>query len=77
MLDFTDALNLLKSGHTIQRPDSHLSSTSYFVKYEDGKQYLFVRQTRLNSPDVVEERTTFDWDDLTATTWEVVETPAK
>jgi hypothetical protein len=72
MFDITRALEELKAGHSIQRPDSHISGTSYFVKNEDGKDYLFVRQTRLNSPEVVEEPTTFDWDDLIATNWEKV-----
>lgn len=75
MLDISGALNLLKAGHSIQRPGSNMTSTSYFLKNENGKDYLFVRQTRLNSSDVIEEPTAFDWDDLTST-WEAVETPA-
>jgi hypothetical protein len=72
MLDINSALNSLKAGHSIQRPDSSLRNTSYFLKTENGKQHLFVRQTRLNSPEVIEEPSTFDWDDLIATNWEVV-----
>ena len=72
MLDITSALNMLKAGHSIQRPDSNLRNTSYFLKKYNGKEHLFVRQTRLNSSDVIEEPSTFDWDDLTATNWEVV-----
>jgi hypothetical protein len=72
MHDISSALNLLKAGHTIQRPDSNMSDTAYFVKEYNGRQHLFVRQTRLNSPEVIEEPSTFDWDDLIATNWEVV-----
>ena len=75
MLDIASALNLLKAGHTIQRPDSNMSNTSYFVRKENGKDCLFVRQTRLNSSELIEEPSTFDWDDLIATNWEVVTTP--
>jgi hypothetical protein len=74
MLDISGALDLLKAGHSIQRPGSHMSGTSYFLKNDNGKKYLFVRQTRLNSPEVIEEPTAFDWDDLTETNWQVVET---
>jgi hypothetical protein len=75
MLDISGALNLLKEGHSIQRPGSNMTGTSYFLKKENGKDHLFVRQTRLNSSDVIEEPTAFDWDDLTST-WEVAETSA-
>jgi hypothetical protein len=74
MLDITSALNMLKAGHSIQRPDSNLRNTSYFLRKHNGKEHLFVRQTRLNSSEVIEEPSTFDWDDLTATNWEVVTT---
>jgi hypothetical protein len=74
MLDISGALNLLKAGHSIQRPGSNMTGTSYFLKNDNGKECLFVRQTRLNSSEVIEEPTAFDWDDLTATTWQVVET---
>jgi hypothetical protein len=73
MLDINGALNLLKAGHSIQRPGSNMGGTSYFLKNDNGKECLFVRQTRLNSSEVIEEPTAFDWDDLTAT-WEVVKT---
>jgi hypothetical protein len=73
MPDIYGALNLLKAGYSIQRPGSNMSGTSYFLKSDNGKECLFVRQTRLNSSEVIEEPTAFDWDDLTAT-WEVVET---
>jgi hypothetical protein len=73
MHDINGALNLLKAGHSIQRPGSNMKGTSYFLKNENGKEWLYVRQTRLNSSEVIEEPTAFDWDDLTAT-WEVVET---
>lgn len=76
MLDINGALNSLKAGHSIQRPGSHMKGTSYFLKNENGKDWLYVRQTRHNSPEVIEEPTAFDWDDLTAT-WEVVETTSK
>ena len=72
MLDISSALNSLKAGHRIQRPDSNLRNTSYFLKKENGKHCLYVRQTRLNSSEVIEEPSTFDWDDLTATNWEEV-----
>lgn len=72
MHDITSALNLLKAGHTIQRPDSNMSNTAYFVREYNGKPHLFVRQARLNSSEVIEEPSTFDWDDLVATNWEVV-----
>jgi hypothetical protein len=75
MLDINGALKLLKAGHSIQRPGPNMTGTSYFLKSENGKDYLFVRQTRLNSPEVIEEPTAFDWDDLTSN-WEVVETPS-
>jgi hypothetical protein len=39
-----------------------------------GKQYLFVRQALENSIELLEYPSTFDWDDLIATTWEVVST---
>ena len=74
MLDINGALNLLKAGHSIQRTGSNMMGTSYFLKNENGKEYLFVRQARLNSSEVIEEPTAFDWDDLTATTWQVVQT---
>lgn len=74
MLDISGALNLLKAGHSIQRPGSNMTGTSYFLKNDNGRDCLFVRQTRLNSSEVIEEPTAFDWDDLTATTWQVVET---
>jgi hypothetical protein len=73
MHDINGALNLLKAGHSIQRPGSNMKGTSYFLKNENGKEWLYVRQTRVNSSEVIEEPTAFDWDDLTAT-WEVVET---
>lgn len=72
MFDITSALKVLKEGHSIHRPDSDLRKTSYFIKKVNGKEQLFVRQTRLNSSDIVEEPSTFDWDDLTATNWGVV-----
>jgi hypothetical protein len=72
MLDISSALNSLKAGHSIQRPDSNLRNTSYFVKKENGKDCLYVRQTRLNSSEVIEEPSTFDWDDLIATNWEEI-----
>jgi hypothetical protein len=74
MLDISGALNLLKAGHSIERPGSNMKGTSYFLKNENGKEYLFVRQTRLNSSEVIEEPSAFDWDDLTANTWKAVET---
>jgi hypothetical protein len=74
MLDISGALNLLKAGHSIQRPGLNMEGTSYFLKTENGTECLFVRQTRLNSSEVIEEPTAFDWDDLTATTWQMVET---
>jgi hypothetical protein len=73
MLDISGALNLLKAGHSIERPGPDMKGTSYFVKNENGKEYLFVRQRRLNSSEVIEEPTAFDWDDLTAKTWQAVE----
>jgi hypothetical protein len=73
MLDINGALNLLKAGHSIERPGSNMRGTSYFVKNENGRESLFVRQTRLNSSEAIEEPTAFDWDDLTATTWQAVE----
>jgi hypothetical protein len=73
MLDISGALNLLKAGHSIERPGSNMKGTSYFIKKENGKEFLFVRQTRLNSSEVIEEPTAFDWDDLTAKTWKAVE----
>jgi hypothetical protein len=77
MLDISAALNSLKAGQSIERPGSNMRGTSYFVKNENGRDTLFVRQTRTNSPEVIEEPTAFDWDDLTATTWQVVESPSK
>jgi hypothetical protein len=74
MLDISGALNLLKAGHSIERPGPDMKGTSYFVKNENGKEYLFVRQRRLNSSEVIEEPTAFDWEDLTANTWQAVET---
>jgi hypothetical protein len=74
MLDITGALNLLRAGHSIERPGPEMKGTSYFVKNENGKQCLFVRQRRLNSSEVIEEPTAFDWEDLTAKTWQAVET---
>jgi hypothetical protein len=74
MLDICAALNMLKAGHRIQRPDSGIRYTSYFLKYDHGKQYLFVRQAPENSTELLEYPSTFDWDDLIATTWEVVST---
>ena len=74
MLDISGALNLLKAGHSIERSGPDMKGTSYFVKNENGKEYLFVRQRRLNSSEVIEEPTAFDWDDLTAKTWQAVET---
>lgn len=74
MLDISGALNLLKAGHSIERPGPDMKGTSYFVKNENGKEYLFVRQRRLNSSEVIEEPTAFDWDDLTAKTWQAVDT---
>jgi hypothetical protein len=74
MLDINAALNLLKAGHSIERPGSNMKGTSYFLKNENGKDYLFVRQRRLNSSEVIEEPTAFDWDDLTEKNWQVVET---
>jgi hypothetical protein len=74
MFDISGALNLLKAGHSIERPGSNMKGTSYFLKNENGKQCLFVRQTRLNSSEVIEEPTAFDWDDLIANTWKAVET---
>jgi hypothetical protein len=50
-----------------------MKGTSYFLKKENGKEYLFVRQTRLNSSEVIEEPTAFDWDDLTEKNWQVVQ----
>jgi hypothetical protein len=76
VLDISSALEKLKAGHTIQRPDSNLRNTSYFLKKYHGKDHLFVRQTRLHSSEVIEEPSTFDWDDLIATNWEVVTTPS-
>src|SRR3984893_19512333 len=73
MLDISGALNLLKAGHSIERSGPDMKGTSYFVKNENGKEYLFVRQTRLTSSQVIEEPTAFDWDDLTAKTWQAVE----
>jgi hypothetical protein len=72
MHDISSALSLLKAGHTIQRPDSNMSNTAYFLKEYNGKLHLFVRQARLNSSEVIEEPSTFDWEDLVATNWEVV-----
>ncbi len=77
MLDISGALNLLKAGHSIERPGSNMRGTSYFLKNENGREHLFVRQTRLNSPEVIEEPTAFDWDDLSATTWQQATTPTK
>jgi hypothetical protein len=74
MLDICAALNMLKAGHRIQRPDSNMRYTSYFLKYDNGKQYLFVRQALENSTELLEYPSTLDWDDLIATTWEVVST---
>jgi hypothetical protein len=74
MLDITGALNLLKAGRSIERQGSNMKGTSYFLKNENGKNYLYVRQTRHNSAEAIEEPTAFDWDDLTATTWQAVET---
>jgi hypothetical protein len=74
--DINGALKMLKEGHTIQRPDSNMSGTSYFLRHEHGKDHLYVRQLRVNSSDVIEEPSTFDWDDLTATNWDVVPAPA-
>ena len=74
VLDINGALNALKAGHSIQRPDSNLRNTSYFLKKDNGKEVLFVRQTRLTSSELIEEPSTFDWEDLTATNWEVVTT---
>jgi len=74
MFDISGALNLLKAGHRIQRPDSNMRNVSYFLKYDNGKQYLFVRQALENSIELLEYPSTFDWDDLIATTWEVVST---
>ncbi len=76
MPDIATALNLLKAGHSIHRPDSNARNTSYFLRKEHGKDHLFVRQTRLNSSEVIEEPTAFDWDDLIATNWEVVTSPS-
>ena len=53
-----------------------MSGTSLLLKHEHGKDHLYVRQSRLNSSDVIEEPSTFDWDDLTATNWDVVKTPS-
>ena len=50
MHDINDALNLLKAGHSIQRPGSNMKGTSYFLKNENGKEWLYVRQTRLIHP---------------------------
>jgi hypothetical protein len=77
MLDITGAVKMLKEGHSIHRPDSNLRNTSYFLKKEHGKDHLFVRQTRLNSTEVIEEPSTFDWDDLIATNWDLVKTTHK
>jgi hypothetical protein len=77
MLDISGALNSLKAGHSIERPGSNMRGTSYFVKNENGRDTLFVRQTRTNSSEVIEEPTAFDWDDLIATTWQVVESSSK
>jgi hypothetical protein len=74
MLDISGALNLLKAGHSIERPGSNMRGTSYFLKNDNGKECLFVRQMRLNSSEVIEEPTAFDWDDLTEKNWQVVET---
>lgn len=73
MLDIIGALNSLKAGHSIERTGSNMKGTSYFLKNENGRHHLYVRQTRLNSSEAIEEPTAFDWDDLTATTWQVVE----
>jgi hypothetical protein len=40
------------------------SHTSYFLKDDNGKTHLFVR---LDSSEVIEEPSTADWDDLSAT----------
>jgi len=76
VLDIASALNMLKAGHSIRRPDSNHKNTSYFLKQYNGKEHLFVRQTRLNSSEVIEEPSTFDWEDLIATNWEVGTTPS-
>ena len=73
MLDISGALNLLKAGHSIERPGSNMKGTSYFLKKENGKECLFVRQTRLNLSEVIEEPTAFDWDDLNEKNWQVVQ----
>jgi hypothetical protein len=44
MHDINGALNLLKAGHSIQRPGSNMKGTSYFLKNENGKEWLYVRQ---------------------------------
>jgi hypothetical protein len=75
VLDIAGALNMLKAGHSIRRPDASLRNTSYFLGKHNGKDHLFVRQTRLNSSEVIEEPSTFDWEDLIATNWEVVKPP--
>ena len=72
MFDISSALKMLREGHSIQRPDSNMRNTSYFLKKENGKEHLYVRQNRMDSSEVIEEPSTFDWDDLTATNWEVV-----
>ena len=72
VLDITSALKKLKEGHSIQRSGSDMKHTSYFLKKEHGKDHLYVRQTRQHSAEAIEEPTAFDWDDLTATNWEVV-----
>jgi hypothetical protein len=74
MLDISGALKLLKAGQSIERPGSNMKGTSYFLKKENGKDCLFVRQTRLNSSEVIEEPTAFDWDDLTENNWQAVQT---
>ena len=76
MSDINAALKMLKEGHTIQRPDSNMSGTSYFLRHEHGKVHLYVRQSRANTSEVIEEPSTFDWDDLIATNWDVIKTPS-
>lgn len=72
MADFVEAKQALEAGKHVSRKGANFKHSSFFLKLVGGKKYLFVQSVRPHSGEVVESPATFDWDDISATTWRVL-----
>ncbi len=71
-MDIQAGMIELNAGRVIGREGSNHANAQWYLHTEDGKPYLFQRVVKASTGKVIESPAVFDWDDMSATNWKVI-----